>query len=173
MASAVTRTSSFGKDSEDQMRAQVRDAFKLFDADGSGAIDLEEMKLAMKGLGYENVPHEEIVQMLRAVDKDGNDTVEENEFVDMMMSKMHSRDTPEEIATAYRLFCKFGNADRMTADCLRGVAKKLGESVNDVIFDEFITAAKEDCEKDAIPSEDADALSMMEWQFVMGKCKGK
>eukprot|EP00666_Eupelagonemidae_sp_cell4sb_P002643 gene2643-21838_t len=30
----------------------AKEAFNLFDADGSGAIDAEEMALAMKGLGF-------------------------------------------------------------------------------------------------------------------------
>ena len=39
---------------------QLKEAFNLFDADGSGAIDAEEMALAMKGLGFGDQPREEI-----------------------------------------------------------------------------------------------------------------
>eukprot|EP00662_Eupelagonemidae_sp_cell21_P026873 gene26873-31519_t len=45
---------SFTRAEEESLRAQ---AFHLFDADGSGAIDLDEMKLAMKGLGFDTHPH--------------------------------------------------------------------------------------------------------------------
>ena len=43
---------------------QIKEAFNLFDADGSGAIDAEEMALAMKGLGFGDQPREEIEKMI-------------------------------------------------------------------------------------------------------------
>ena len=48
----------------------------LFDADGSGAIDAEEMALAMKGLGFGDQPREEIEKMIRSIDTDANGLIE-------------------------------------------------------------------------------------------------
>eukprot|EP01062_Namystynia_karyoxenos_P016915 TRINITY_DN1622_c0_g1_i1.p2 TRINITY_DN1622_c0_g1~~TRINITY_DN1622_c0_g1_i1.p2 ORF type:complete len:199 (+),score=89.92 TRINITY_DN1622_c0_g1_i1:73-597(+) len=168
-----TLSSNSARAEEEKIRAEIREAFKLFDADGSGAIDLEEMKLAMKGLGFDNIPEDELRKMLQAIDKDGNETIEEDEFVEMMMARMSSRDTPEEIAEAYRLFCRFGGTDAITAETMRAVARKIGETVNETACEDFIKVAKEDCERQALVSEDPGSLSMGEWQYVMQKCKGK
>ena len=49
---------------EDEMD-ELREAFRLFDVDGSGAVDLEELQTVMQSLGYETtsecggVSHEE------------------------------------------------------------------------------------------------------------------
>ena len=38
---------------EDEIE-EIREAFKLFDTDGSGMIDPKELKAAMESLGFEN-----------------------------------------------------------------------------------------------------------------------
>ncbi|KAJ9463571.1 Caltractin [Diplonema papillatum] len=63
---------------------QIKEAFNLFDADGSGAIDAEEMALAMKGLGFGDQPREEIEKMIRSIDTDANGLIEYPEFEKMM-----------------------------------------------------------------------------------------
>eukprot|EP01065_Artemidia_motanka_P022960 TRINITY_DN2723_c2_g1_i1.p1 TRINITY_DN2723_c2_g1~~TRINITY_DN2723_c2_g1_i1.p1 ORF type:complete len:200 (+),score=92.65 TRINITY_DN2723_c2_g1_i1:73-600(+) len=170
---ASLANSSFRKNEEVQLKQQISEAFKLFDADGSGAIDLDEMKLAMKGLGFENVPTDEIEAMLKAIDKDGNQTIEEAEFVEMMTAKIASRDSPEEISRAFELFCKHGGSSSVSADTMRKVAKLLGENISDSVFDEFIQVAKADCREAETISDDDGSLNMGEWHHVMNKCKGK
>eukprot|EP00664_Eupelagonemidae_sp_cell27_P001846 gene1846-8600_t len=75
---------------------QLKEAFNLFDADGSGVIDVDEMSLAMKGLGMET-SKEELEKMIKAMDKDGSGGVDYDEFAKMMKAKMSEKDSPEEI----------------------------------------------------------------------------
>ena len=42
----------------DEQFQEVKDAFELFDQDGSGFIDVRELKLAMRALGVETVGQE-------------------------------------------------------------------------------------------------------------------
>lgn len=53
-------------------RAQMQEtqqAFELFDADGTGTIDVKEFKVAMRTLGFEP-KKEEIEKMIRKIDKE-------------------------------------------------------------------------------------------------------
>ena len=54
---------------EDQ-KAEIREAFDLFDTDGSGAIDIKELKVSMRALGFET-SKEELRKLVAQVDKDG------------------------------------------------------------------------------------------------------
>jgi len=48
---------------------EIREAFNLFDADGSGTIDPKELKAAMQSLGFE-AKNQTIYQMIADIDKD-------------------------------------------------------------------------------------------------------
>merc|ERR1712224_914810 len=74
---------------EEQMD-EIREAFNLFDGDQSGAIDVRELKAAMRALGFE-VKNEELKKMVSDVDNDGNGTIEFAEFLEMMTGKMARR----------------------------------------------------------------------------------
>jgi len=37
----------------EEQKQEIREAFDLFDADGSGTIDIKELKVAMRALGFE------------------------------------------------------------------------------------------------------------------------
>ena len=71
---------------------QIKGAFNLFDADGSGAIDIEEMGLAMKGLGFGDQPREEIEKMIKSIDVNDNGLIEYKEFEKMMKQKQYELD---------------------------------------------------------------------------------
>lgn len=96
-----------------------REAFDLFDTDGSGTIDAKELKVAMRytivcspisagscscfvclphrtlthrALGFEP-KKEEIKKMIADIDKDGSGTIDFEEFLQMMTAKMGERDS--------------------------------------------------------------------------------
>merc|ERR1711918_102315 len=93
-----TQSSNMGRKSmkkggltEEQM-GEIREAFSLFDSDASGAIDVRELKAAMRALGFE-VKNEELKKMVTDVDNDGNGTIEFSEFL-MMIPPRWARRTP-------------------------------------------------------------------------------
>ena len=53
---------------------EIREAFNLFDTDGSGTIDPKELKSAMQSLGFE-AKNQTIYQMIADIDKDGNGSI--------------------------------------------------------------------------------------------------
>ena len=56
----------------------------------TGTIDAKELKVAMRALGFEP-KKEEIKKMISDIDKDGDGTIDFNEFLEMMTSKMVCR----------------------------------------------------------------------------------
>jgi Ca2+-binding EF-hand superfamily protein len=91
----------------EEQKLEIREAFELFDTDGSGTIDAKELKVscddasywirlmmlplypqvAMRALGFEP-KKEEIKKMIADVDRDGSGTINYNEFLTMMTQKM-------------------------------------------------------------------------------------
>ena len=53
----------------------------------AGTIDAKELKVAMRALGFEP-KKEEVKKMIADIDKDGNGTIDFQEFLEMMTAKM-------------------------------------------------------------------------------------
>lgn len=114
-------------------------AFKLFDTDDSGTIDADELKVAMRALGFEP-RHSDIKEMLESrnkLNKDGNNTLTYEEFKAMMEEKMATRNEREEIAKAFKLFDD-DETGVVSLRNLRRVAKELGENMQDEELKEVI-----------------------------------
>merc|ERR1712126_368876 len=63
----------------------IKQAFRLFDKDGNGFISPAEVRLGMANLGH-RFTEEEIQQMIRDADTDGDGQINYEEFVEMMYS---------------------------------------------------------------------------------------
>ena len=68
--------------SEEEIQ-EVKEAFDLFDTDGSGAMDQKEIKVAMRALGL-NPTKEELIKIIRDADQDNSGVIDFPEFLDMM-----------------------------------------------------------------------------------------
>ncbi|KAL4448878.1 hypothetical protein ABPG77_007595 [Micractinium sp. CCAP 211/92] len=66
--------------------AELMEAFKVFDKDGNGFISAAELRHVMTNLG-EKLTDEEVDEMIREADTDGDGQVDYNEFVKMMLAK--------------------------------------------------------------------------------------
>ncbi|XP_037050204.1 calmodulin-A-like [Bradysia coprophila] len=65
---------------------EIREAFKVFDRDGKGFITAVELRHVMTSLG-EKLTDEEVDEMIRSVDVDGDGQINYEEFVTMMTPK--------------------------------------------------------------------------------------
>merc|ERR1712162_39679 len=125
-----------------QQITEIREAFDLFDTDGSGAIDAKELKVAMRALGFEP-KKDEIRKMISDIDKDGDGTIDFDEFMMMMTAKMAEKDSREEIVKAFRLFDD-DQTGKITFKNLKRVAKELGETMTDEELQEMVDEADRD-----------------------------
>ena len=127
------------RDITEEQKQEIKEAFDLFDTDGSGNIDQKELKVAMRALGFEP-KREEIKKMIADVDKDNSGVIDFPEFLTMMARKMKDTDSEEEIREAFRVFDKDGNGFISAAE-LRHVMTNLGEKLTDEEVDEMIREA--------------------------------
>ena len=133
-------TSSKGKAIQalsEEQRQEIKEAFELFDTEGTGRIDSKELRVAMRALGFE--PRKEEVARLVAsvVDEDESGSITYKTFVEMMAVKMGEKDGREEMAKAFRLF-DVGEKGVISFQDLKRVARELGESMTDEELQEMI-----------------------------------
>merc|ERR1711920_611733 len=108
---------------------EIREAFKLYDTDESGTIDADELKVAMRAMGFEP-KRDEVRRMIMESDRDGSGTITLETFQSVMAGKMRSRDPKEEAVKAFRLFDD-DETGAISLKNLRRVAKELGENMTD------------------------------------------
>jgi len=126
-------------DDEHQM---IKEAFDLFDTDGSGEIDSKEMKVAMKALGFEP-RNDEIEAMLAEGDDDGSGTMAYEEFEKMMTHKIQTKDPKDDMVKAFGLIDS-DNTGNIDLACLRRVAKQIGERLTDDEITELLDICSRD-----------------------------
>jgi len=66
---------------------ELLEAFSVFDKDGNGFIDQDELTHVLASLG-EELDEEQVKEMMRQADKDGDGLVSFEEFKDIMCSKV-------------------------------------------------------------------------------------
>jgi centrin-3 len=66
----------------DDQKQELREAFDLFDADKKGSIDLHELKVLMRALGFQ-VKKPEVVKMVHEVDPHNEGIVNFDQFMDI------------------------------------------------------------------------------------------
>lgn len=113
----------------EEQKHEIREAFDLFDADGSGKIDAKELKVAMRALGFEP-KRDELKRLIQEVDSTGTGQIDLNDFYRIMTAKMAERDSREEILKAFRLFDD-DNTGKISFKNLKRVARELGENLTD------------------------------------------
>ena len=126
----------------DEQKEEIKEAFDLFDTDGTGKIDAKELKVAMRALGFEP-QKQEIRNIIIDMDHDGSGTIQYHDFLDLMTLKMQERDPVEEMKKAFQLFLD-DDSDKITLKHLKTVAKDLGENMTDEELQEMIEEADRD-----------------------------
>ncbi|CAH1245067.1 CALM1 [Branchiostoma lanceolatum] len=88
--------------------SEFREAFELFDKDGNGSIDAEELGTVMKELG-QNPTKSELKDMINEVDTDGDGTIDFTEFLTMMTKKLKENCKEDELRDSFKVFDKVGS----------------------------------------------------------------
>ncbi|XP_015795381.1 caltractin [Tetranychus urticae] len=126
----------------DEVRQDIKDAFDMFDRDGKGTIELTNLKLAMRALGFEP-KKEEIKKITAEFVKDDKSMVAYDDFCNLMARKICEKDTNDEIIKAFQLF-DLTNSGKIRFEDLKKVSQELGENINDEELQEMIMEADRD-----------------------------
>ncbi|GAV57538.1 EF_hand_5 domain-containing protein [Cephalotus follicularis] len=118
---------------------QFKEAFSLFDKDGDGCITIEELATVIKSLD-QTPTEEELQDMIREVDADGNGTIEFEEFLNLMAKNLKETDAEVELKEAFKVFDKDQNG-YISASELRHVMINLGEKLSDEEVEQMIREA--------------------------------
>lgn len=128
---------------EDEI-AEFKEAFAMFDLDGSGAIETHELREVLDKLG-EPATDEEIQEMIELVDENGDNEIDFEEFLTLMRLRMGESgdDAEANLKAVFDIFDadKSGYIDR---DEMRRLMKKLAQDLNE----EEISAIMEEVDTD-------------------------
>uniref|UniRef100_A0A8C6WFC1 EF-hand domain-containing protein n=1 Tax=Neogobius melanostomus TaxID=47308 RepID=A0A8C6WFC1_9GOBI len=123
------------------MMQELKEAFDLFDTNGTGFIDVKDLKVVMRAMGIE--PGKEDIQKLLV------DTVREGsgldyaDFLNIMTALMVRFDSKEENLKSFQKFDVDGTGT-ISFQNLKRVAEELGENMRDEELQEMIDFADED-----------------------------
>lgn len=110
-----------------------REAFANFDIDGSGRIDISEVRAALQSLG-QNPSDEDLFLMMSQVDDDGSGELEFPEFLKIMEGrKRHIEDLDDESDTIAAFCALGGNSDKtgtVATEKLRKVIEDFGLTID-------------------------------------------
>ncbi len=82
---------------------QIKQAWELFDTDGSGSIEHYELRDVMRKLGL-NPTQDELDDIIRDIDKDMDGEIDYNEFLRLMSTKLKDAQTQDELFEAFLVF---------------------------------------------------------------------
>ena len=120
----------------DETINQFHYLFDLFDKDSSGTITTKELGTVMRNLG-QNPSEEELKQLIREVDLNGDGTIDFKEFLCLMVKKMDDSDINQELQDAFKFFD--GDKDGyITSLELRNAMNNLGDEYTPEEAEEMI-----------------------------------
>ncbi|MCL4134306.1 UNVERIFIED_CONTAM: hypothetical protein GTU68_025819 [Idotea baltica] len=126
----------------EEQKNDIKEAFDLFDPNGTGYIENKELKVTMRALGFEP-KKEEIKKILSEVDSHGSGRIKYEDFLHLMTDKMADKDVKEEILKAFKLFDD-DSTGKISFKNLKRVAETLGENLTDEELQEMIDEADRD-----------------------------
>ncbi|CAF0724390.1 unnamed protein product [Didymodactylos carnosus] len=106
--------------------AELRQAFNLFDTDGSGAISIKEFKQALWALDIQ-ANDQEVQHMFKAIDADKNGEIEFEEFVEIVADSYFRKFTRAEILEAFKRF-DHDHDGYISANELQNILSRLGRN---------------------------------------------
>nr|XP_053653991.1 neo-calmodulin-like isoform X1 [Cherax quadricarinatus] len=128
----------------DDLVAEFKEAFMLFDKDEDGMITTAELGVVMRSLGQR--PSEtELRKLVGEVETCADGTIEFNEFLQMMSKKLKDIGNEDELKEAFKVFDK-KNSGYLSSTELRHVMTSMGEKMSEQEVEDMI--------KEAAPNSD-------------------
>ena len=110
---------------------EIKQAFDLFDTNGTGKIDPKELKAAMQSLGFDS-KNPTIFQLIADLDTPEaakNGGIDFDNFVEAINDKLGDKESKEGIRRIFDLFIDDPNSDTITLNYLKKIERELGENM--------------------------------------------
>lgn len=151
-----------------RQRAELREAFNLFDSEGTGRIPSMEVKVALRALGFE-VRKEELRQLLAEAGCNTNGTMDFNEFIRVLSMKMGEKETKADVQRAFKMF-DVSDKGHISLEDIKDVADLLEYPMTEEELKEMMEFAKPKngvgAESKATRSGASDNLHVTEDDFL-------
>eukprot|EP00892_Ulva_mutabilis_P000646 jgi/Ulvmu1/10582/UM065_0036.1 len=125
-----------GRDLTDAERLEVRQAFDLFDVEGSGSIYYRELKTCLRALGFP-CKKQDVLTMLRHAELDQSEAISYNDFEKLMKAQYLGRTFDELVDRAFKVFDAEGRG-YITVKGLKRVTREVGHEIGDDELNEMI-----------------------------------
>ena len=148
---------------------EYKEVFELIDENEDGVITPKELGAAMRSMG-ESPTEEELQEMVKEVDANGNCTMEFSEFLTKMgKRKMSENPNKQDLYDAFRFFDRDGNGFISLAE-LRYVMTKMGQEIANEEFEQMIKEADLDGDGLVDYREFVKMLTGKEWFEEKDEC---
>eukprot|EP00238_Polyblepharides_amylifera_P010607 CAMPEP_0196579726 /NCGR_PEP_ID=MMETSP1081-20130531/24479_1 /TAXON_ID=36882 /ORGANISM="Pyramimonas amylifera, Strain CCMP720" /LENGTH=178 /DNA_ID=CAMNT_0041899391 /DNA_START=170 /DNA_END=706 /DNA_ORIENTATION=+ len=118
---------------------EIMKAFRTFDPDNRGFLEYREFKVAMRALGFDG-KKSAVLEILEDYDKDQEDTVSEQEFIEIISKQIADLDGGARMERAFELFDD-DHSGKISVKNLKRVARDMGEMLHEdeirAMIDEF------------------------------------
>ena len=105
--------------SQEQLE-ELREAFDLFDKDGSKSISKDELRHVFKAMG-QDYSDEELTKMVKGADRDGNAEISFFEFCVLMAGNIKQPEKKDEYAEAFKVFDRLANGTVDTVELVQAM----------------------------------------------------
>lgn len=151
----------------DAEKQELRQAFNLFDKDGGGTIEADEVRVALRVLGF-NPTLEELRAMIAKIDTNQTGRVDFNEFTQIILKKISEAQSTE------ALIRSFNNLDidmdgYITLEDLTTVAETLGEDLSQDEIKEIIMSVRGCASQFDIHTKDAGKITQADFIAAINK----
>nr|XP_011412831.2 calmodulin-A-like [Crassostrea gigas] len=129
----------------EEIKQEFREAFELFDKDGSGYINSRELLTVMRAF-KQDPTKTEVQHLMQELDTNGNGKIEYEEFEKYMADHYKSaEEANSSMMEAFKLFDKDGSG-KIDADELKEAMMRLGDKLSKEEAEDMIKTA--DLDKD-------------------------
>ncbi|PAA47519.1 hypothetical protein BOX15_Mlig032600g1 [Macrostomum lignano] len=121
-----------------EWREDMRDTFNMFDKNGNGEIEVNELRTVIQCLG-QNPTEKDVQLMIQEYDLNKDGTINFEEFCQMMKNRIKTVESKQnEMKVAFQMFDKNGDG-KISSNELMEVMTKLGEKLTMDEVKEMIT----------------------------------